>query len=211
MVLGQLSAGLSSHQAPDSVRAIVAERQAWRTPRSGYVPASGRSAGGRIAAGRDRRYGERGAATAELDGGSRGLRRDCGGCGPAGSTAARVLATGGARVLLLDRAAFPRDKPCGGGVTIRAAELLPFDLAPVVERTVHGVHMSLNQGGGFTRRYPRPITYLTQRRHLDAYLVEQAVRGRRRRSTTARRCAQSSLPDGVRGVHQRAAATARRC
>jgi geranylgeranyl reductase family protein len=77
-------------------------------------------------------------------------------------------------VLLLDRATFPRDKPCGGGVTIRAAELLPFDLAPVVERTVDGVHISLKMTGGFTRRYPAPITYLTQRRQLDAFLVRQA-------------------------------------
>src|SRR2546421_10211237 len=34
------------------------------------------------------------------------------GAGPAGSTAALVLARAGARVVLLDRAAFPRDKPC---------------------------------------------------------------------------------------------------
>src|SRR5207302_3342964 len=39
------------------------------------------------------------------------------GAGPAGSTAAYHLATAGARVLLLDEATFPRDKPCGGGVT----------------------------------------------------------------------------------------------
>src|SRR5579864_3023351 len=65
------------------------------------------------------------------------------GAGPSGSTAARELAQRGARVLLLDRARFPRDKPCGGGVTIRAADLLPFDLSPVVERTVRGVHISL--------------------------------------------------------------------
>ena len=43
--------------------------------------------------------------------------------------------------MLLDKARFPRDKPCGGGVTIRAAALLPFDLSPVVERTVDGARM----------------------------------------------------------------------
>jgi flavin-dependent dehydrogenase len=44
------------------------------------------------------------------------------GAGPAGSTAARTLARGGARVLVLDKSRFPRDKPCGGGITFRADE-----------------------------------------------------------------------------------------
>src|SRR5438552_7055867 len=35
------------------------------------------------------------------------------GAGPAGATAAAVLARAGARVRLLDRARFPRDKLCG--------------------------------------------------------------------------------------------------
>jgi flavin-dependent dehydrogenase len=36
------------------------------------------------------------------------------GGGPAGSTAARELAAAGARVLVVDRAEFPRYKACGG-------------------------------------------------------------------------------------------------
>jgi geranylgeranyl reductase family protein len=96
------------------------------------------------------------------------------GAGPSGSTAARELAARGASVLLLDKATFPRDKPCGGGVTIRAADLLPFGLEPVTERTVRGVHISLKSGHGFTRHYPKPITYLTQRRHLDLLLARKA-------------------------------------
>ena len=48
------------------------------------------------------------------------------GAGPAGSTTARECAEKGMSVLLLDRAAFPRDKPCGGGVTARASDLLPL-------------------------------------------------------------------------------------
>jgi flavin-dependent dehydrogenase len=34
------------------------------------------------------------------------------GAGPAGSATALRLARAGAKVLLLDRASFPRDKPC---------------------------------------------------------------------------------------------------
>jgi flavin-dependent dehydrogenase len=58
------------------------------------------------------------------------------GAGPAGSTCAYRLATAGASVLLLDRARFPREKPCGGGVTGRALRLLPFSIDPVVEHVV---------------------------------------------------------------------------
>ena len=64
------------------------------------------------------------------------------GAGPAGSTAARECAERGLSVLLLEKEEFPRDKPCGGGVTIRAAKLLPFDLQPVIDRSICGIHLS---------------------------------------------------------------------
>ena len=52
------------------------------------------------------------------------------GAGPAGSVTAHLLAREGVRTLLVDRARFPRDKPCGGGVTLRGARLLPFAIGP---------------------------------------------------------------------------------
>ena len=97
------------------------------------------------------------------------------GAGPAGSTCAYRLASEGASVLLLDRARFPRDKPCGGGVTGRAARLLPFSIAPVVEDTVTSVRMRLRFGGWFERGDAGPLVFMTQRLRLDAFLVEQAV------------------------------------
>jgi geranylgeranyl reductase family protein len=97
------------------------------------------------------------------------------GAGPAGSTCAYRLASAGASVLLVDRARFPRDKPCGGGVTGRAARLLPFSLAPVVEDTVTSVRMRLRYGSWFERGEGAPLVLMTQRLRLDAYLVERAV------------------------------------
>jgi geranylgeranyl reductase family protein len=96
------------------------------------------------------------------------------GAGPAGSTTAYRLAGRGASVLLLDRARFPRDKPCGGGVTLRAARQLPFRIDPVVEQVVtraelrHAFRRSAERGKG-------PLVYMTQRRRLDHFLVEAAV------------------------------------
>lgn len=46
------------------------------------------------------------------------------GSGPAGSIAATVLARGGARVALVDKAKFPRDKACGDLVGPRGVQLL---------------------------------------------------------------------------------------
>lgn len=98
------------------------------------------------------------------------------GAGPAGSTAAYRLARAGAKVLVLDRARFPRDKPCGGGVTIRGARLLPFAIDAVVERVVDTMAVTMGHHG------PRrevggegPLVLMTQRRRLDEFLVEQAV------------------------------------
>jgi geranylgeranyl reductase family protein len=97
------------------------------------------------------------------------------GAGPAGSTCAYRLASGGASVLLLDKARFPRDKPCGGGVTIRALEQLPFGIDPVVEGVVDRFELRLGHRRGFSRTAPAPLALMTQRRRLDAYLLEQAV------------------------------------
>ena len=46
------------------------------------------------------------------------------GAGPAGSTAAYLLASKGFRVLILDKSTFPRDKLCGGLLTWKTVELL---------------------------------------------------------------------------------------
>ena len=96
------------------------------------------------------------------------------GAGPAGSTAAREIASRGASVLLLDRARFPRDKPCGGGVTVRCAELLPFSIDPVVEDVITHARLRVRDGRDIERSAGGAITYMTQRRRLDAFLVEQA-------------------------------------
>jgi geranylgeranyl reductase family protein len=97
------------------------------------------------------------------------------GAGPAGSTAAYRLARAGAQVLLVDKATFPRDKPCGGGVTGRAARLLPFCIDPVVEDVVERLEVSLDYRHRFARRAGRPLALMTQRRRLDHFLLEQAA------------------------------------
>ena len=97
------------------------------------------------------------------------------GAGPAGSTTAYRLAGAGARVLLIDKARFPGDKPCGGGISARAWQELPIDPSPVVEHVVDKMELSFGGRRSFIRGGRRPLAHMTQRRCLDHFLVEQAA------------------------------------
>lgn len=122
------------------------------------------------------------------------------GAGPAGSTCAYRLASAGASVLLLDRACFPRDKPCGGGVTGRAARLLPFSIDPVVEDTVTSVRMRLRYGPWVERGDGAPLVLMTQRIRLDAYLVERAIAAGADLRDGVKVTAVAAGPDGIEVV-----------
>ena len=97
------------------------------------------------------------------------------GAGPAGSTTAYRLARAHARVLLVDKVRFPRDKPCGGGLTMRAVRQLPVSVEPVVEDRITRVRCRLKYGRVMNRHSEHVLCLMTQRRLLDAFLVEQAV------------------------------------
>lgn len=56
------------------------------------------------------------------------------GAGPAGATAARLLASRGAAVTLFETRRLPRPKLCGGGLTPNAARLVPAVTLQTVER-----------------------------------------------------------------------------
>jgi geranylgeranyl reductase family protein len=97
------------------------------------------------------------------------------GAGPAGSASAHHLARAGARVLLADRARFPRDKPCGGGLTGRALAHVPCDVEPVVERVVDRMVLRVGYGASLRRTSTDPLIAMTQRRRLDLHLADQAA------------------------------------
>jgi geranylgeranyl reductase family protein len=126
------------------------------------------------------------------------------GAGPAGSTAAYRLASAGARVLLTDKATFPRDKPCGGGVTARAARLLPFSIEPVVEDVVERMECGLRYRHRFSRQARAPLAYMTQRKRLDHFLLEKAAEAGaevRERTTVDARDVDARLVIGADGCN----------
>ncbi len=97
------------------------------------------------------------------------------GAGPAGSSCARQLARQGRSVLLLDKAAFPRPKVCGGGFSEKAYALLDFDVTPVIETAVTRAAISLRSRDTAVVERPGGAGYMVGRNSFDALLVEKAV------------------------------------
>lgn len=97
------------------------------------------------------------------------------GAGPAGTAAAFDLARAGKRVLLLDKAEFPRIKPCAGGLTIRAVKTLRYSVADLTQRVCSDFHARYGQRLSIFGA-PAPVVHMTVREAFDAFNLEQARR-----------------------------------
>jgi geranylgeranyl reductase family protein len=98
------------------------------------------------------------------------------GAGPAGATACYQLAKQGRSVLVVDRATFPRYKPCGGGVSPAIAKWFDFDFTPVVNNTVTQVK--------YTWKFDDPVEielqgitpmWMVRRDKFDNFLIDRAI------------------------------------
>ena len=97
------------------------------------------------------------------------------GTGPAGSVLAYLLAKRGLDVLILERATLPRYKSCGGGVTWKAMQNLPFDASAVFEQKAVGGIVTYAGQQLLKVEVGWPVAWLVMRDRFDHYLVQQAV------------------------------------
>jgi geranylgeranyl reductase family protein len=120
------------------------------------------------------------------------------GAGPAGSSAARAAAEAGARVVLLEKAALPRYKTCGGGLIGYSRRALPpgFDLP--VRQSIDAISFSFDGGRPRTRRdRSGALLKLVNRAEFDHALAKAAIgagASLRERTSVA---AVAQAPDGL--------------
>jgi menaquinone-9 beta-reductase len=100
------------------------------------------------------------------------------GGGPAGSTCAWALRRAGLNVLVVDRASFPRDKPCAGWLTPQAVSALALDRADYargrVLQKVTGIRASRMGGPEVLSRFDEAVSYGVRRCEFDHYLLRRS-------------------------------------
>src|SRR5690349_8486970 len=100
------------------------------------------------------------------------------GAGPAGATAARRLALAGQPVRLLDRRPFPRQKPCGGGISLRVLSRFPYlhnELSRIATHTVRRLYLEGPEGRSTVIESDGPAALMIRRVEFDDLLVALAV------------------------------------
>jgi geranylgeranyl reductase family protein len=97
------------------------------------------------------------------------------GAGPAGCGAAFDLAHYGREVLLLDKAEFPRQKACAGGLTVKAVKALRYSIEPVVRQQVAQMRLERAVGRATTLRRRSICCFLTVRQELDDFCLHQTT------------------------------------
>jgi geranylgeranyl reductase family protein len=95
------------------------------------------------------------------------------GAGPAGSSAARAAALAGTRVLVLERAEFPRYKTCGGGLIGPSLAALPGE--PPARAEITRLDLTLRGGRLRRRSADRPFLRMVVRSELDRWLLDEAL------------------------------------
>ncbi len=97
------------------------------------------------------------------------------GAGPAGGSAAYHLAKKGHSVLLVERAALPRYKPCSGGVSPVVAQWFDFDFSPIISCTVDQVRYTWQRKDPIEAQLTtaEPM-WMVERDKFDYFLVQQA-------------------------------------
>ena len=96
------------------------------------------------------------------------------GAGPAGSISAYYLAKNNLKVLIIDKAEFPRDKICAGGITHKCLLQIPFDISSVIEKEITKIDILLKKAVKIENQYPKTVMHCTDRTNFDNLLLEKA-------------------------------------
>jgi digeranylgeranylglycerophospholipid reductase len=97
------------------------------------------------------------------------------GAGPAGSTAARIIAEAGFKVLIIEKGHIGRNKACGGAIRIQTFEKLNLKLEDFVEREISGIRMYSPSGSVIEHDHGKTTGITVYRDKFDFHLLNLAI------------------------------------
>jgi geranylgeranyl reductase family protein len=99
------------------------------------------------------------------------------GAGPSGATAAKALGDAGLSTLVLDKSDFPRDKPCGGGISARVIRRFPYledKLGQISTTWLSKVYFESPDGSSVDYESGDPLYVMIRRSEFDNLLLSLA-------------------------------------
>ncbi len=97
------------------------------------------------------------------------------GCGPGGAHLGYLLSSKGLKILIIEKKSLPRYKACGGGLTKKAVDILPFDISEVVEDYSHTAIICIENKPVFMETFDKPIITMVMRDKFDHFLAKKAI------------------------------------
>ena len=102
------------------------------------------------------------------------------GAGPAGSIAGMTLIHSGYKVLIIDKSTFPRDKFCGGGISLRTFQRFPSltkGISAIPVNYVHKVCIQSPNGTMTCEEREKPLYAMVRRWDFDTMLLNTCKKG----------------------------------
>ena len=97
------------------------------------------------------------------------------GAGPAGCSAAYDLCSCKKSVLLIDKVAFPRVKPCAGGLTIKTLKALRYSVRPIIKRVCHDMVVGKGLEKTTLFKSAHPVCAMSVRSEFDHYCLKKTL------------------------------------
>ena len=98
------------------------------------------------------------------------------GGGPAGCSCAHELLSNNKKVLILDKAQFPRHKPCAGGITMKTLKHLPIDISHLVQHKAQKMVFSFSDKRKIKLSHENGSCVMVIRDKFDDYFFNETIK-----------------------------------
>ena len=98
------------------------------------------------------------------------------GAGPSGCTCAHYLDLTNLKILLVDKASFPRHKPCAGGITMKTFKHLPINIDHLIQHKATKMRFTFDENRTVTLKHENGSCAMVVRDEFDNYFFNETIK-----------------------------------